>query len=267
MALAALVDLSQSVKGFQASGLISINSQGLNGIQASGIGSISSGPMSGAQLSGVFNISGGNQGGYWQSAGVVNVASGTFQGIQSAGVVNIASDVVGIQASGVVNIASKVKGYQIGLVNINSGIDGAGAGLIFISPDAFYHPTLVFDNLGRTHAMFQWGMGWLYWMAGVVADSRTASVTKTWDQLGGVGIKVNGGFTFLDVDGGWMSRFSTAQYTGGAPYIRAALGTKSNWAALEVGFLSYLDPSVLVWASGPSQALVQGSWFAGVRFF
>jgi hypothetical protein len=282
VALSALVDFANAVRGFQASGLISLNARRFEGLQASGIGSISSGPVSGFQSGGVFSIAsegiqgfqtagiftlaGGKENGFWQSAGVFNLSRGTFRGLQTAGVVNIADSLQGAQL-GVVNIAGDVKGLQVGLVNINRHIEGAGLGLIFVSPDAYYHPLVLYDDKGKTHGLFQWGMGWLYWLTGVVADSKTAAATREWDQLGGVGVKVQNRFVFWDTDAGWSDSFRAEVWTGGRPYLRSSVGLQSGWAAVEAGVLVTPDASGRRVTVGPLDVSVSARWFAGLRFF
>jgi len=293
LALAALVGYSESVRGVQASGLISLNSTTLDGIQASGIGSISQGPVKGFQTSGVFNIAGegiqgaqmggvlnvagGQDSGFWQGAGVVNVSSGTYRGIQSSGVVNIADTLSGGQF-GVVNIAGEVKGLQVGVININSHIEGLGLGLIFISPDAYYHPTLLFDDQGSTHSLFQWGMGWMYWEAGVLGKPLWTPGTYTdYQVLGGLGVKWENRRVFWDNGAGWLSSFSTNTIQGntypafnprnGKPYARTALGLSVGFLAVEAGVLVVPDPEGREVVLGPYTVHFQPRWFAGFRFF
>lgn len=284
LALAALVDLANAVRGIQASGLISLNGASLEGLQASGIGSITQGPargvqsggvftiasdgIEGFQAAGVFNIAGGEQSGFWQTAGVFNLARGVFRGFQTAGVVNIADQLEGFQA-GVVNIAGEVRGFQIGLVNINSHIEGAGLGLIFISPDAFYHPTLLFDDQGDTHSLFQWGMGSLYWVTGLLGRPvwDPTNVVSNWQSLAGAGYKIENRRMFWDTDAGWLATLEDSYYVRGVPYARTTFGIDAGLAALEAGCLVVPDSHGKEFTFGPFSVQVKPRWYAGFRFF
>jgi len=281
LALSALVDFANAIKGFQASGVISLNAGKLTGFQAAGVGSISRGEVAGMQYSGVFNIAGdgfqgiqlggvfnlagGSENGVWQSAGVFNVSKGQFRGIQTAGVVNVADALEGAQFS-LLNIAGEVRGFQVGLVDINTHIEGSGFGLLFISPDAYYHPIVLYDNQGKTHGLFQWGMGWFYWLTGVVADPKTSS-NRDWEQLGGVGVKVKNRFLFWDTDAGWSSIVHSNVLSGGRPYLRTTVGLQSGWAAVEAGVLMTPDDRGSSVSVGPLDLAWATRWYAGFRFF
>jgi len=290
VSLSALVGFAETVRGLQASGLISLNSDGLAGLQGAGIGSITRGSLTGIQWSGVFNIAGtglqgfqfagvfnlagGEANGFWQHAGVFNLTKGNYRGVQTAGVVNIADRIDGVQAAGVVNIAGEVRGFQLGLVNINSHIEGAGFGLVYISPDAYYHPTVLWDDQGRNHALFQWGMGWMYWLTGVIGDPQAGS-GQTWSSLSGAGVKMANRFLFWDSDAGWQTDFRGEGLTGGRPFLRSTVGLQAGWAAVEAGVLvnpawsswgSGDDPGS-DWAVGPVSISGPPVYYAGVRFF
>lgn len=297
LALAALVDFATAVRGVQASGLISLNGTTLGGFQTSGVGSISQGAVKGiqsggvfniaadgllgAQMSGVFNIAGGETNGYWQGAGVLNVARGTFEGVQTAGVVNVAGGFSGLQAAGVVNIAQdlqggqfgvvniagEVKGVQVGVVNINSHIDGAGLGLIFISPDAYYHPTLLFDDQGATHSLFQWGMGWLYWATGVLGSPVWSGISTNWQTLAGAGLKLENRRMFWDTDAGWLNTFQLDSWAGGTPYLRSTIGVEAGLVGIEAGVLLTPGAGGREVVLGPFSVQVKPRWYAGFRFF
>ena len=298
LAVSALVDFANAVKGFQASGLMSINAETLDGLQASGVGSISRGPVKGVQSGGVFtiagdgiqgiqwggvfNVSGGAENGFWQGAGVFNLTRGTFRGVQSAGVFNIADkvngtqlggvlnvsgDIKGAQVAGVINVAGDVQGFQVGVVNVNSHLDGFGLGLVNISPDAYYHPVLLYDDRGKAHALFQWGMGWLYWMTGVITAPQSSG-SRDWDQLGGVGVKAQSRFLFWDNDFGTYTSFHNATPVGSTlPYFRSTVGLQSGWAAVEAGILVVPDSRGQSLSLGPFDMTVATRWYAGFRFF
>ena len=123
------------VLGFQASGVMNINSGKLIGFQAAGVFDIVNSSVVGAQAAGVFNITNGDVLG-GQAAGVFNIAR-KLEGLQAAGVFNIANSGFGIQAAGVFNINKRFSGVQLaGLFNIaNSepGICLQGAGLFNIN--------------------------------------------------------------------------------------------------------------------------------------
>lgn len=297
VALAALVDFSNTIRGFQASGLISINGETLDGLQASGVGSISQGPvigvqsggvfniagdgLAGLQLGGVFNISGGEKNGFWQGAGVLNVSRGDFSGFQTAGVVNVAGGMRGFQLSGVVNvadalvggqfgvvnIAGEVKGLQVGVVNINTHIDGAGFGLLFISPDAYYHPTLLFDDQGTTLNLFQWGMGSLYWVTGFIGAPVWQGPSTNWKALAGAGVKLENNRSFWDTDAGWSTSIQSEDYFGGTPYLRTTVGVEAGLVGLEAGVMLVPDAGGKEWSVGPFSMRIAPRWFAGFRFF
>lgn len=285
LALSPLVDFSQAIRGLQASGLVSINAATLEGFQASGVGSISQGRVSGMQaggvfaiagegvqglqFAGVFNIAAGESSGYIQGAGVFNLARGSYRGFQAAGLVNVADTFEGVQLA-TVNVAGEVKGFQVGVVNINTHIEGAGLGLVYISPDAYYHPTLLWDDVGDNHSLFQWGMGWLYWLVGVVSESDDAA----WESLQGVGVKIENRALFWDTDLGWSSSFVSEKYVQGRPYLRSTLGFQSGWFAVEGGVLLTPTASTTLIESkeqslniGPWRFELQPRWYAGFRFF
>jgi len=275
-----LVDYTGDLHGLQASGLIAIGGQDLWGLQLAGLGSISRGTLRGIQYgglfsiaaggvqglqnAGLFNISGGESGGFWQGAGVFNLAAGTFTGLQSAGVFNVAENLRGIQAAPV-NVAGEVKGLQVGVVNINSHIEGAGLGLIFISPDAYYHPKLLFDDRGLTHVNFQWGMGGLYWVVGVAGDSKDSQETKAWEGSVGAGWRLTGGFFTWDNDLGWQSRNTAGVNDSNSGYLRSTLGLRSSWFGLEAGVELVPNAGAQPLSVGPFDLKFSPTWFWGVR--
>jgi hypothetical protein len=300
MAVSALVDLARNVQGIQAAGLVSLNGETLDGFQASGIGSVSQGSvrgfqssgvfniaasgMKGLQFGGVFNIAAGEDNGYWQSAGVFNLARGTFRGIQSAGVVNIADKFDGIQwatvnvagdlrgiQGAVVNVAGEVRGVQLGLVNVNTHIDGFGIGLINVSPDAYYHPAILFLGSGDSHFVFQWGMGWLYWVAGMGGNPKTNLLDR--ETFGGVGVQVKNRNLFLDLDAGWDGQFhqtasnDTPDLVRQVPFGRATVGLQLGWLAVEAGALVTPDPTGSRFSVGPFDLQAKARWYTGLRFF
>jgi hypothetical protein len=278
-----LVDSARSVHGVQLAGLIAINRDELDGVQAAGIGVLNHGEVHGVQGAGVFSMAGsdlkgaqfsgvfnmvlgrGTQNRGFQGAGVFNLSQGNFRGMQSAGWVNLADGFSGLQAAPV-NVGGDVRGMQVGLININSHFEGAGLGLINISPQAYYHPTILWDGAGNNHALFQWGMGWLYLVVGGVLHGRFGEANDA-DPLMGAGIKFEDERWFWDTDGGWLGHIEdngknpTTGKTNppsvtGHPYVRSTLGMKWGWLALEGGLI--LDPS----APQP-----QPTWFGGLRAF
>lgn len=283
LALAALVDLANAVRGVQASGIISINGESLRGLQASGIGSINQGSVAGAQTggifsiagedlwgfqaSGIFNIAGGEDNGIWQGAGIFNLARGQYRGVQTAGILNIADRMDGVQV-GLVNIGGEMRGFQVGLVNINTHIEGGGLGLVYISPDAFYHPTVLFDDQGQTHSLFQWGMGSFYWLTGVVGQPLwQPGDDVSWKSMSGIGWKTENGRFFWDTDIGWMGSLRNASYLSGNPYVRSTVGLEAGLAAVEVGVLVEPDSEARPWDVGPFEVRERHRWYAGFRFF
>jgi hypothetical protein len=300
MAVSALVDLARNVQGIQAAGLVSLNGETVDGFQASGVGSVSQGAvrgfqssgvfniaaggMKGLQFGGVFNIAAGEDNGYWQSAGVFNLSRGTFRGIQTSGVVNIAekfegiqwstvnvaTDLRGIQGS-VVNVAGDVKGIQIGLVNINTHIDGFGIGLVNISPDAYYHPAVLFGTNGESHFVFQWGMGWLYWVAATGGNPKDTLSDR--EAFGGVGFQAKNRNLFLDLDAGWDGQFhqstsaNSPELLRQVPFGRATVGFQLGWIAVEGGVLVTPDASAPLVVVGPFDLQAKARWYTGVRFF
>ena len=120
------------VLGFQASGVMNINSGKLIGFQAAGVFNIVNSNVVGAQAGGVFNITNGDILGA-QAGGVFNIASSGF-GVQVAGVFNINKNFNGIQGAGLFNIAHAESGIGIqaaGLFNINKKITGVQVGGLF----------------------------------------------------------------------------------------------------------------------------------------
>lgn len=123
------------VLGFQASGVMNINSGKLIGFQAAGVFNIVNSNVVGAQAGGVFNIVNGDILGA-QAGGVFNIAH-KLEGLQAGGVFNIASSGFGVQVAGVFNINKNFNGIQgAGLFNIahaESGIGIQAAGLFNIN--------------------------------------------------------------------------------------------------------------------------------------
>jgi hypothetical protein len=123
------------VLGFQASGVMNINSGKLIGFQAAGVFNIVNSNVVGAQAGGVFNITNGDILGA-QAGGVFNIAH-KLEGVQAGGVFNIASSGFGVQVAGVFNINKNFNGIQgAGLFNIahaESGIGIQAAGLFNIN--------------------------------------------------------------------------------------------------------------------------------------
>lgn len=123
------------VLGFQASGVMNINSGKLIGFQAAGVFNIVNSNVVGAQAGGVFNITNGDILGA-QAGGVFNIAH-KLEGLQAGGVFNIASSGFGVQVAGVFNINKNFNGIQgAGLFNIahaESGIGIQAAGLFNIN--------------------------------------------------------------------------------------------------------------------------------------
>ena len=283
VALGILVDSSRSVRGVQATGIMSLNRQTLEGVQASGVGSLSHGEVRGVQAAFVFNITGSGfhgvqYGGVFnmalgersdnvgvQSAGVFNLSQGVFRGVQGAGTINIANAVDGIQAAPV-NIAGDVRGVQLGIINVNTRFEGVGIGLINISPDAYYHPTALFDSYGNAHYLFQWGMGWLYFVVGAIVTDPFAS-SPVGRPLGGAGVKLRNDDWFWDTDAGWTGSLTNGGTSRSNPksseinpnghaYIRSTVGLSMGWLAPEIGVI--IDPTA---------GNVQPDGYLGVRVF
>jgi hypothetical protein len=256
-----------NIQGVQTAGVFNIAAGAENGVwQTGSVFNITRGTLRGVQTAGVFNIASGSETAAWQVAGVFNLSRGTLRGVQTAGVVNIGDVVEGLQTA-VVNIGGEVKGFQFGLVNINSHIEGGGLGLVFVSPDAYYHPTLLTDDQGDTHSLFQWGMGSLYWMTGLVGRPLWKwDSAATWKGLAGVGWKAESHRVFWDTDAGWMASVGRDTYTGGNFYLRSAIGLDLGLAALEGGILVVQDPTGSAWSVGPLEFQERHRWFAGLRF-
>ena len=113
------------VLGFQASGVMNINSGKLIGFQGAGVFNIVNSNVVGFQAGGVFNITNGDiLGG--QAAGVFNITH-ELEGIQAAGVFNIATSGFGIQTAGLFNINKNFYGVQVaGLFNVANAEEGIG---------------------------------------------------------------------------------------------------------------------------------------------
>ena len=110
-------------------------------------------------------------------------------------------------------------------------------------------------------------MGWLYWLTGVVADSKTASSTKEWEHLAGAGLKVQNRFLFWDTDLGWSESFRANLWQGGRPYLRSTVGLQSGWAGVEAGVIATPDTQGTSLSIGPFDLTVSTRWYAGLRFF
>ncbi|MBO4858270.1 MAG: caspase family protein [Treponema sp.] len=113
------------VLGFQASGVMNINSGKLIGFQGAGVFNIVNSNVVGAQAAGVFNIVNGDiLGG--QTGGVFNIAR-KIEGIQVAGLFNIAKSGFGVQVAGGFNIANAEQAFGVqvaGGFNRNKNITG-----------------------------------------------------------------------------------------------------------------------------------------------
>jgi hypothetical protein len=173
--------LTGGVRGFELSGLFSLDAHSVCGLQISGIANLVGGPLEGAQLglvswasgrvdgvqlgllSGTLGTFAGAQFGMIDLAGdditgaqfaFVNVGGGALTGVQFGYVNVIARQVEGVQL-GLVNVSGDtLQGAQIGLSNVASDrVDGTQLGLVNVSagPMQGFQAGLVNVGAGRVH--------------------------------------------------------------------------------------------------------------------
>ncbi len=162
-----------SVRGFQAAGLLNVTGLDVRGVQLSGLGNVGGGAVRGLQAAGTFNVVRDDARGV-QLAGLLNVvggAAGTRAApeqptrvrrwlgqprrlatdpaaaapaapassppgllLQAAGLANLTgTDVRGLQTAPLLNLAHQVSGAQIGLVNVARHVRGVQFGLVNIA--------------------------------------------------------------------------------------------------------------------------------------
>ena len=143
-------------------GLIGAYDRNIYAIQDSLIMNIASGTVNGLQSSSVFNIAGQVNGA--QGAGVFNCA-GNVNGAQAAGVFNTAKDVRGVQAAGVFNVAQDVKGAQVaGVFNSAKEVHGVQVGVINYAEksDGLAIGVINIIKDGMHHVGFNWDSNGLF---------------------------------------------------------------------------------------------------------
>ena len=143
-------------------GLVGAHDRNIYAIQDSLIMNIASGTVNGLQTSSVFNIAGQVNGA--QGAGVFNCA-GNVNGAQAAGVFNTAKDVRGVQAAGVFNVAQDVKGTQVaGVFNSAKEVHGVQVGVVNYAEksDGLAIGVVNIIKDGMHHVGFNWDSNGLF---------------------------------------------------------------------------------------------------------
>jgi len=124
-----VLNITQSLYGFQSSGVINIVKEDAGFIQTAGVANITGGHFQGIQGASVFNKANSLNGA--QLSGVFNI-SGKTEGIQIAGVFNKAKESPGFQATGILNHADKINGTQLaGIINLADSVNGAQIAGVF----------------------------------------------------------------------------------------------------------------------------------------
>jgi hypothetical protein len=110
---------------FQSAGLMNFVGGKFNGVQSAGLLNVTRKNYNGIQLAGVSNTTGGDFNGV-QSSGIMNMAQGNFAGVQATGLFNsIKFNCKGVQASGIMNYAREIDGAQMtGILNTAKKTDG-----------------------------------------------------------------------------------------------------------------------------------------------
>jgi len=281
-----------SLAGVQLGGLGTLSHGPATGVQASGFFNVAENGLLGLQSTGGINLTGGPSNAGAQFAGTLNFSQGVFRGVQSApvnitgsligvqfGTVNLSHGVNGAQFAvgnvagdfngaqfGVVNVTGVFNGVQVGLVNINTGFHGLGIGLVNVGPDAYYRPTVLFDNQGKTTTLVQWGMGPVYLVNGVRVEATTVVGTGAFEHFGGLGVELNPGVFFWDTDAGVTQSQQAAGQSLPQPYLRSLVGHRFGWVSLEAGVLSSFNVMDYRWETNPLGFSLPSQFFAGVRF-
>ncbi len=155
--------IRQNMRGWQLSGLFSLNDGGGKGIQMSGIYGRSSGEVRGAEVAGVAQVMEGDMRGISMAGAVVYGESradgitmagafahaGAVEGVEAAGAVSVAKAMVGLQVAGAVSVADSlnglqvagavnvvdgpVNGFQVSIVNIGGNVRGAQIGIVNVA--------------------------------------------------------------------------------------------------------------------------------------
>ncbi len=192
VSLNALGSVNDAVRGFELSGLFSIDRRSLCGVQVSGIFNLVMGPIDGAQIAlvnvargvhgaqlgllstsagpvegvqvGMANVGTGLEG---AQLGLVNTNAGPRDGVQ-IGLANVTSGAAHGAQIGVVNVGGPLQGAQLGLANVSNGpVQGAMIGLLNVAEyaDVAIAPLSILSR-GRTH-LDVWGTDAGLLMAGV----------------------------------------------------------------------------------------------------
>lgn len=150
-----------NVSGFQLSGVININHGQSNGFLLSGVTTINQGQSKGFLLSGVANINQGQSKGFLLS-GVLNSSSDNAQGFFLSPVNIAKKDFTGFQL-GVVNFASKLNGVQLGVLNIaNDASKGIPVGLVNIVKNGYYELEAMGGEVIYSNLNFKMGVERFY---------------------------------------------------------------------------------------------------------
>ncbi len=111
--------------GIQASGLLNVTRKNFKGVQSAGISNTTGGNFNGVQASGIMNLTLGNLNGT-QFSGLLNSTRRKCTGVQASGIMNYAPEVKGAQITGILNIAKKTEGLQLsGILNQSRKCKGA----------------------------------------------------------------------------------------------------------------------------------------------
>jgi hypothetical protein len=123
-----------NLKGFQGAGLMNVNKADVNGFSGAGFANIVGGHSEGAQMSGFANVNGGNSKGFIAS-GFANVTGGEADACQIAGFANVTGNFcMGPQFAGFMNISRDIKGAQFaGFLNIAAKVKGLQLGFLNIA--------------------------------------------------------------------------------------------------------------------------------------
>jgi len=111
--------------GIQASGLLNVTRKNFKGVQSAGISNTTGGDFNGVQASGIMNLTLGRFNGV-QASGLLNSTKQECTGVQASGIMNYAPEVNGAQITGILNVAKKTDGLQLsGIMNQSRKCQGA----------------------------------------------------------------------------------------------------------------------------------------------
>lgn len=216
LSLNMLAGANNGFDGFEAAGLVNINTGNIRGAQLAGIGSFTGANANEiAQCSGIINMVNGELTGF-QAAGIVNVVNGNVNAVQFAGITNInTGQTNGLQAAGIANITGTGSDlFQIaGIANIGVSVNqGQVAGIANITNDTRIQVAGI-GNAGNNIEGAQ--IGGIFNIARYVEGVQLAGILNICDSIDGiplalVSIVKENGYRRFDI---WHTEVTTVNLT------------------------------------------------------